>query len=100
MADPYSQNWGGMHLMTESANTITADEFVTHVLRSAWAGLKKRHAGDQARLKRASDFYFNRLSDANTLADVRGAIAKLCAEGAPVDELGGDGLTLFWSHLQ
>jgi hypothetical protein len=100
MADPYSQNWGRKHLMAESAKTITADEFITCVLRSAWAGLKKRHAGDQVRLQRASEYYFNRLREAKALADVRGLIAELCAEGAPIGELEKNGLTVFWQNLE
>jgi CRISPR-associated protein Cas8a1/Csx13 len=86
--------------MAESANAITADEFVTSVLRRAWAGLKRRHAADRIRLQRASEYYFNRLRDAKTLPDVRGLISELCAEGAPIAELEKDGLSFFWEHLE
>ena len=86
--------------MSEATKTITADEFATSVLRGAWAGLKKRHAADPDRLIRASDYYVERLRGTKTLADVRGLIAELCAEGGPVAGLEDEGLAYFWQYLE
>jgi hypothetical protein len=86
--------------MAETTKTITEDELATLVLRVAWAGLRARRGGNPERLERANEYYVERLRNAKALADVRGLIAELVAEGGPIAELGTAGLAVFWQYLE
>jgi hypothetical protein len=63
-------------------------------LKRLWSSRRLRaySTADAPRLRKARDYYLNRLRDVDGKVDLRGLVAELCAEGAPNEWLQDDGI--------